>query len=84
MAGFQKGHEKMGGRAKGVRNKNTEMKDNLRNFMLENFEAFQASFRKITIPFRAAVLRTAARSARRSVTALSRIGRWEKTTGSDA
>lgn len=48
MAGFQKGHEKMGGRAKGVRNKNTEMKDNLRNFMLENFEAFQASFRKLS------------------------------------
>lgn len=45
--GFEKGHVKIGGRAKGTRNKNTEMKDNIRNFVLDNFPEFERSFKKL-------------------------------------
>lgn len=47
MAVFEEGHEKKGGRQKGVRNKNSEMKDNLRDFVLDNFEDFCESYKKL-------------------------------------
>lgn len=43
--GFEKGHEKIGGRKLGTRNKNAEMKDNMRNFALENFEDFKTAYK---------------------------------------
>lgn len=48
MAAFEEGHEKKGGRQKGVRNKNTEMKDKLRDFVIDNFEDFCTSYGKLT------------------------------------
>lgn len=47
VKGYQPGHEKLGGRAKGTKNKNTEMKNNLRDFLINNFAEFEASFHKL-------------------------------------
>lgn len=55
MAAFKEGCEKTGGRQKGVRNKNTEMKENLRNFVLDNYDAFCDSFSKLSAKDKCAV-----------------------------
>lgn len=45
---FKPGHERIGGRAKGTKNKNTEMRNNLRDFVLNNYEKFEEAFDKLS------------------------------------
>lgn len=45
--GFGPDHPKMGGRAKGTRNKNTVLKENMRNFVMENYDGFVEAFNKL-------------------------------------
>lgn len=45
--GFEVGHEKMGGREKGTRNKNTEIKNFFRDFVIEYQDEFKKSFKNL-------------------------------------
>lgn len=45
--GFEAGHEKMGGREKGTRNKNTEIKNFFRDFIIEYQDEFKKSFLRL-------------------------------------
>ena len=45
--GFENGHMKMGGREKGTRNKNTEIKNFFRDFVIDNQEEFKKAFLKL-------------------------------------
>lgn len=44
---YEKGHTKMGGRQKGTKNKNSEIRDLLRNFARENFDDFVDNYNKL-------------------------------------
>lgn len=46
--GFEEGHKKLGGRKAGTRNKNAEMKDNMRNFALDNFDDFKKAYKNLS------------------------------------
>lgn len=46
--GFEEGHKKLGGRKAGTRNKNAEMKDNMRNFALDNFDDFKEAYKELS------------------------------------
>lgn len=46
--GFEKGHEKIGGRKLGTRNKNAEIKDYMRNFVADNYEDFKEAYKSLS------------------------------------
>lgn len=45
---YEKGHTKVGGRQKGTRNKNTEIRDMLRDFTREKFPDFVENYEKLS------------------------------------
>lgn len=45
---FEKGRTKTGGRAPGVVNKNTELKNKLRDFAIEDFDTFLDAFSRLS------------------------------------
>lgn len=44
---FEKGHKKVGGRVAGTKNRNTELKEFIGEFLMDNREAFIAAFEKL-------------------------------------
>ena len=49
MAKFENGHKKVGGRVEGAANKNTVLRDKIRDFLNENFEIYAEALRTIVV-----------------------------------
>lgn len=47
MGAFEKGHKKMGGRVAGTKNKNTELKEFIGEFLMKNRDEFEEAFKKL-------------------------------------
>lgn len=47
MGAFEKGHAKLGGRVAGTKNKNTELKEFIGEFLTKNKEEFEEAFKKL-------------------------------------
>lgn len=49
MAKFENGHKKVGGRVEGAANKNTVLRDKIRDFLNENFDIYAEALRTIVV-----------------------------------